>query len=79
MVGLIRFFQDMIFSKRIIGESKTVDNRLFINFNELYKSKLNEYERRNVYNCDETGLFWKCSSNGRCTISKEVVNFLKIV
>ena len=61
----------MILSKRIIGESKTVDDRLFINFKELYKSKYNEYESRNVYNCDETGLFWKFSSNRTYTISKE--------
>jgi len=71
MIGLIPFFQDIILSKRIIGESKIVDDRLFINFKESYKSNLNEYESRNVYNCDETGLFWKCSSNRTYTISKE--------
>lgn len=61
----------MISSKRIIGESKTVDERYVLNFKELYIAKLKEYEDRNVYNCDETGLFWKCSLNRTYTISKE--------
>ena len=33
--------------------------------------KLKEYEDGNVYNCDETGLFWECSLNRTYTISEE--------
>ena len=51
----------MISLERIIGESKSVDKRYVLNFKELYMEKLKEYEDRNVYNCDETVLFWKCS------------------
>jgi len=32
---------------------------------------LKEYERKDVYNCDETGLMWKCSSSRTYSISKE--------
>ena len=46
----------MISSKRIIGESKTVDEMYILNFKELYMDILKEYEDRNVYNCDETEL-----------------------
>lgn len=61
----------MISSKRIIGESKTVDESYILNFKKSYMEKLKEYEDRNVYNCDETGLFWKCSLNRTYTVSKE--------
>ena len=56
-------------------------NVYVLNFKELYMEKLKEYEDRNVYNCEETGLFWKCSLNITYTISKKIrqmVSFLKI-
>lgn len=61
----------MISSKRIIGESKIVDKNIILNFKELYMSHLQDYEDRDIYNCDETGLLWKCSLNRTYTISKE--------
>ena len=50
-----------IASNRIIEESKTFDERFFLNFKELHKSKLKEYEDRKVYKYAETEIFWRCS------------------
>ncbi len=33
------------------------------NFKKIYQNKLKDYNANNIYNCDETGLFWKQSVN----------------
>ncbi|KAG0433932.1 Tigger transposable element-derived protein 6, partial [Dictyocoela muelleri] len=46
-------------SKTIQGESGLVDERILDGFKNIYKKKFSEYAMSDVFNCDETGLFFK--------------------
>ncbi len=46
-------------TKSIHGESGLVNLEKIDGFKETYSNKLNEYSPNNIYNCDETGLFWR--------------------
>ncbi|KAG0434733.1 Tigger transposable element-derived protein 6 [Dictyocoela muelleri] len=41
------------------GESFYINNQNYDEFIIVFKNKLSEYGKENVYNCDETGLFYK--------------------
>ena len=59
-----------ISSKAISGEEGLVDQAFVENFKDLFERKIAEYEPKNIFNCDETGLFFKCG-NPRTYVVKE--------
>jgi len=61
--------RNSIKSKRINGEAGLVDFTILHDFSDVLKQKLSEYEDRDVYNCDETGLMFKQSSKRTYTLS----------
>ncbi|KAG0432397.1 Tigger transposable element-derived protein 6 [Dictyocoela muelleri] len=52
-----------ISSKMISGESGMVDINIIEDFKHVYTNKLKSYKPEDIFNCDETGLFFKCSTN----------------
>lgn len=60
-----------ISSRVIKGESGLVDNELIESFKEVYSKKLESYSPDNIYNCDETGFFFKCSPNRTLSYKNE--------
>ncbi|OAF65114.1 Periodic tryptophan protein 2 [Intoshia linei] len=48
-----------LLTKRIVGESGLVNIELVKNFKSIYERKVSEYGPSDIYNCDETGLFWR--------------------
>jgi len=58
-------------SKKICGEASTVSSDLITNFRDSYESKLKEYPEKDVFNCDETALFYKQSSSQTYICSDE--------
>ncbi|OAF70239.1 hypothetical protein A3Q56_02024 [Intoshia linei] len=52
-----------LLTKRIVGESRLVNIELVKDFKSIYERKVSEYGHSDIYNCDETGLFWKESIN----------------
>lgn len=60
-----------IASKVILGEEGLVDERKVEDFKDIISNKLLEYEPRNIYNCDETGLFFKCTPNRTLAIRND--------
>lgn len=55
-------------SKTIIGEEGLVDQKKIDDFKDIISKKMIEYAPRDIYNCDETGLFYKCTPNRTLTI-----------
>ncbi|KAG0440204.1 Tigger transposable element-derived protein 6 [Dictyocoela muelleri] len=49
-------------SKKIYREASLVNENLLEGFRDTLKSKISEYEEKNIFNCNETGLFYKQSS-----------------
>ncbi|KAG0441534.1 Jerky like protein [Dictyocoela muelleri] len=45
--------------KNCSGEKFNVNNQNYDEFIRIFKGKVYEYGKENVYNCDETGLFYK--------------------
>lgn len=71
--GWISRFKDRhgLVYKKLAGESGSVDlERTSLWINELPKH-LEQYEPRDIYNADETGLFYKCLPNGTLTLKGE--------
>ena len=46
-------------SKRIIGEAQSADYKASSDFQRFFHDILKDYEIRNIFHLDETGLFWK--------------------
>lgn len=46
--------------RKICGESASVDNNVCIEWKQKLSEIIREYEFKNVFNADETGLFYKC-------------------
>ena len=49
-------------SRKIVGESGLVDISKITDFKYVFKQKISEYEDKNIFNCDESGLFFRCSN-----------------
>ncbi|KAG0437326.1 Tigger transposable element-derived protein 6 [Dictyocoela muelleri] len=47
--------------KLINVESGLIKDDVIESFKETYERKLKEYDKQNVFNCDETGFFFKCT------------------
>ncbi|KAF7698534.1 Tigger transposable element-derived protein 4 [Cucumispora dikerogammari] len=45
--------------KKISGDDGLVDKDNIIKFKRVYEEKLRRYQSSNVFNCNETGLFWR--------------------
>lgn len=60
-----------IISKSISGESGLIDESKIYNFKDFFANKLNEYEEKDIFNCDESGLFFKCSNSNTLAFSYE--------
>jgi hypothetical protein len=58
-------------SKRIYGEANLVDTNVLIKFSDRLKEKISEYEERNIFNCDETGLMYKQTNKRTYTFTKD--------
>ncbi len=50
-----------ITSKSICGEPRMVVTDIISNFKSAFANKLKEYEDKNIFNCDETVLFYQQS------------------
>ena len=63
--GHIQRFKKMynITSKYIVGEAGLVDKEIIYNFKKIFITKIKEYNSETLYNCDETGLFWRQQHN----------------
>ncbi len=57
--GWIDLFKkrNKISSKAIVGESGLVNDEFLKPFNHILNQKLFNYDNKNIFNCDETGLF----------------------
>ncbi|KAG0437568.1 Tigger transposable element-derived protein 4 [Dictyocoela muelleri] len=59
-----RFKKKYGLSFRVVkGESKSSDHKNAVLFIENFYIILEKYEKRNIFNCDETALFYKCMPN----------------
>ncbi|KAG0440696.1 Tigger transposable element-derived protein 6 [Dictyocoela muelleri] len=47
--------------RSIQGESGFVDNNIIEEFSSQYSKKLSSYSKADVFNCDEAGMFFKCT------------------
>ncbi|KAG0439732.1 Tigger transposable element-derived protein 6 [Dictyocoela muelleri] len=64
-----------ITSKFIKGESGLVDENVLEEFKDVYSKKLSSYNKADVFNCDETGLLFKCTPNKNlCHKGEELIS-----
>ena len=58
--------------KSIFCEASAVDNAVVGDWhNDELKKILREFEPKNIFNCDETGMFWKLLPNKTMTLKGE--------
>ncbi|KAG0428943.1 Tigger transposable element-derived protein 6, partial [Dictyocoela muelleri] len=71
--GFIHRFKSRhnITCKLIKGESGLVDGNLIESFKEIYENKMKMYNKNNIFNCDETGFFFKCTPNRTLCLKSE--------
>ncbi|KAG0441977.1 Tigger transposable element-derived protein 6 [Dictyocoela muelleri] len=68
-----------IVSKQCLGESFEVNKDDFTEFITLFISKFIEYGRENIFNCDETGLFYKlCAQKSLVSRARNNIKKIKI-
>jgi hypothetical protein len=69
--GWLGRFQERynITSKSICEESGIVDTSIISRFKSQFVNKLKEYDNKNIFNCDETGLFYRQSQLKTLTMS----------
>ncbi len=72
--GWLRRIQERhrITSKSIGGEPRMVDTNIISNFKSAFANKLKEYEDKNIFNCDETVLFYRQSQLKTYTMSSMI-------
>jgi len=58
--------------KVIFGESKSVDTETVDEWRIKVKQLISSYEPRNIYNADETGLFYKILPNKTLSFKNEI-------
>ncbi len=58
-----------ITSKSICGESGIVDTSIISRFKSQFANKLKEHDNKNIFNCDETRLFYRQSQFKTLTMS----------
>jgi hypothetical protein len=63
--------------KQICGESRSVDVDVVKNWKENLDAVCQGYEDENIFNADETGLFWRALPNKTLAIAGEDVHGLK--
>ncbi|KAG0438324.1 Tigger transposable element-derived protein 6 [Dictyocoela muelleri] len=61
-----------ICSRVVSGESGLVDSNVIEDFKDHYAEKIRSYRPEDIYNCDETGLFYKCTPTRSLCHVKEV-------
>ncbi|XP_039967465.1 tigger transposable element-derived protein 6-like [Bactrocera tryoni] len=49
--------------KKVCGESAAVDDEVCVQWRENIQKLIENYEPKNIFNADETGLFYKCLSD----------------
>ena len=57
--------------RSVCGESSLVKQDMYENFLKDLDEKLKQYEPVDIYNCDETGLFWRESTKKFIVLNKE--------
>ncbi|KAG0436567.1 Jerky like protein-like [Dictyocoela muelleri] len=75
--GRLQSFKKLhqIRSKMICGESGIVDCSVIDDFKTLYHEKIQSFNPDDVFNCDETGLFFKCTpSRSLCHIKEKQIS-----
>ena len=60
-----------ISSHKICGESGTVSTQIIMSLRDEYSAKLGCYTKENIFNCDETSLFYKQAGNRTYICSNE--------
>ncbi|KAG0426366.1 Tigger transposable element-derived protein 6, partial [Dictyocoela muelleri] len=64
-----------ISSRFIKGESGLVDHENIESFKDIYSDKLKSYLPENIFNCDETGFYYKCTpSRTLCHKSEDKIS-----
>lgn len=58
-------------SKIVSGESGLVNQDIIENFKVVFKAKLEQFADEDIYNADETGLFWRQSINRTLTVNED--------
>ncbi|KAL4088995.1 hypothetical protein QTP88_024073 [Uroleucon formosanum] len=58
--------------KVVCGESKSVDTETVVEWRIKVKQLISSYEPRNIYNADETGLFYKILPNKTLSFKNEI-------
>ncbi len=63
--GYVRRFKarHCLITKTINGEAGMVNIKQIDNFSEFFNRKLCDYDKCDVYDCDEAGLFWRQNAN----------------
>ncbi|KAG0442234.1 Tigger transposable element-derived protein 6 [Dictyocoela muelleri] len=63
--GFLQKFKNRhnISSKFVKGESGLVNEETISYFKNEYEIKLKSYDKKDIFNCDETGFFFKCTPN----------------
>ncbi|KAG0442355.1 Tigger transposable element-derived protein 6 [Dictyocoela muelleri] len=71
--GYIQKFEERqkIKSRSVVGESGCVNLTYIEDLIDFYNSKLEEYQPRDIFNADETGLFWRINSNRSLVLKEE--------
>jgi hypothetical protein len=64
-------FRHNIKSNLLFGEACIVNRQVTARYQAILPSLLEGYAPHDIYNCDETALFWKCLPARSLTISKE--------
>ncbi|KAG0434559.1 Tigger transposable element-derived protein 6 [Dictyocoela muelleri] len=57
--------------KLIKGESGFIDENLIKSYKEIYEEKIKMYDKNDIFNCDETGFFFKCTQNRTLCLKSE--------
>ena len=59
LVGLINLSRDIQLKNIINGESQSAPIKQIPQMREEMKKVLMKYNKEDIFNCDETGLYWK--------------------
>ncbi|KAG0433053.1 Tigger transposable element-derived protein 4 [Dictyocoela muelleri] len=62
----------------IKGESGLVYVNLIESFKEIYENKIKMYDKNNIFNCDETRFFFKCTPNRTLCLKSETQISMKL-
>ncbi len=60
-----------LITRSVSGEAGLVDTNIILAFKSQFSDKLKMYHPSDVYNCDETGLFWRQSNKKTILTDKE--------